>query len=237
MKYMGGKAKLAKEILPIILKDRQLNQYYVEPFCGGCNMIDKVKGNRIANDIHSYLIPMWKQLVNDNWIPDKINKEEYNHIRDNKHSYPNWLVGWVGFNCSYGGKYFGGFAGETKTKLGIVRDYQQEAINNVLKQIDNLKCVEFKNNSYNTLLIPDNSIVYCDPPYANTTKYSDSFSHMHFWAWIRYISEKHTVYVSEYSAPADFECIWSKEVKSSLSANGKIGGSKSSVEKLFTLKK
>ena len=35
--------------------------------------------------------------------------------------------------------------------------------------------------------------------------------------------------------PSDFICIWEKEVKSSLSANGKIGGSKNSVEKLFTL--
>ena len=30
-----------------------------------------------------------------------------------------------------------------------------------------------------------------------------------------------------------FECIWQQEVKSSLSANGKAGGSKTSVEKLF----
>lgn len=41
------------------------------------------------------------------------------------------------------------------------------------------------------------------------------------------------VFVSEYNAPADFECVWQKEAKSSLSANGKIGGNKVSVEKLF----
>lgn len=41
------------------------------------------------------------------------------------------------------------------------------------------------------------------------------------------------MFVSEYSAPDDFVCVWSQEVKSSLSANGKAGGNKLSVERLF----
>lgn len=44
MKYMGSKWRIAKHILPIILEGRNDGQYYVEPFCGGCNMIDKVQG-------------------------------------------------------------------------------------------------------------------------------------------------------------------------------------------------
>ena len=37
--------------------------------------------------------------------------------------------------------------------------------------------------------------------------------------------------------PSDrFDCIWSKEVKSSLSANGKIGNNKNSIEKLFIVR-
>ena len=46
----------------------------------------------------------------------------------------------------------------------------------------------------------------------------------------------HKVFVSEYSAPDDFECVWEKQTKSSLSANGVSGGSKASTEKLFTVK-
>ena len=60
MKYMGSKTRIANEILPIILKNRKPYQYYVEPFCGGCNIIDKVDGNRIASDKNHYLIEMWK---------------------------------------------------------------------------------------------------------------------------------------------------------------------------------
>lgn len=44
MKYMGSKNRYAKEILPLILKDRKENQWYVEPFVGGANVIDKVGG-------------------------------------------------------------------------------------------------------------------------------------------------------------------------------------------------
>jgi len=42
MKYMGSKNRIANEILPIILKDRIENQYYIEPFCGGLGTFDKV---------------------------------------------------------------------------------------------------------------------------------------------------------------------------------------------------
>ena len=144
MKYMGSKARFAKEILQIVLKDRKPEQWYVEPFAGGMNIICEVSGNRIANDIHYHLIQMWKELVGG-WIPEKINKEEYVDVRANQSKYPAYFVGWVGFNCSYSGKWFGGFAGETKTKTGVVRDYQTEAINNVAKQVEKMKGVRFQN--------------------------------------------------------------------------------------------
>ena len=42
MKYMGSKRRIAKYILPIMLEHRAPNQWWVEPFVGGGNMIDKV---------------------------------------------------------------------------------------------------------------------------------------------------------------------------------------------------
>lgn len=237
MKYMGSKSRFAKEILSILLKNRKQGQWYVEPFAGGMNVVCDVNGNRIANDIHYHLIQMWKELVNG-WIPEKISKEQYNNIRTNINKYPAHLVGWVGFNCSYSGKWFGGFAGETKTIIGTIRDYQAEAINNIIKQAPKVKGVVLQNRPYHELKLPSNSIIYCDPPYEETTKYTHNFDHNLFWDWIRKISnDGHSVFVSEYKAPIDFDCIWSVKTKSSLSANGKIGGSKISTEKLFVFKK
>nr|DAG34795.1 MAG TPA: DNA adenine methylase [Caudoviricetes sp.] len=34
MVYPGGKARIAKEILPVILADRKEGQYFAEPFLG-----------------------------------------------------------------------------------------------------------------------------------------------------------------------------------------------------------
>jgi DNA adenine methylase len=132
MKYMGSKARFSKEILPIILKDRKPEQWYIEPFAGGMNAICEVQGNRIANDVHYYLIQMWRELIGG-WIPKKITREEHREVRTNQSKYPAYFVGWVGFNCSYSGIWFAGFAGETKTKIGTVRDYQTEAINKVYR--------------------------------------------------------------------------------------------------------
>ncbi len=235
MKYMGSKNRFAKELLPIILKDRLPNQWYYEPMVGGANMIDKVDGNRFGADINEYLIEMWLALTGG-WIPkEHYTKEEYIDIKNNKENYPKHLVGYVGINCSYSGKWFGGYAGITETKGGV-RDYQKEAFNNVTKQLKNLKDVIFKYSNYKDLTFADNSIIYLDPPYEGTTKYKDDFNHTEFWEWCRIKTKQgHKVFISEYNAPKDFKCVWSKQAKSSLSANGKTGGNKVSTEKLFTI--
>lgn len=236
MKYMGSKARIAKEILPIILKDRKLNQWYIEPFVGGANIIDKVDGNKIGIDSNLYLIEMWKALQGD-WNPPKtISKEKYNEIRDNKDRFDKHLVGYVGFNCSYSGKWFGGYAGKTNTKIGTIRDYQLEAFNNIQTQRAKLKNVLFYCDSYLNCTFPPNSILYLDPPYRGTTNYKDQFNHENFYTWCHAQKQLgHTLFISEYAMPNEFTCVWSKEIKSSLSSNGKVGGSKNSTEKLFIL--
>lgn len=195
-------------------------------------MIDKVDGNRIGGEFNRYIAEMWIELTSG-CKPLVITKEDYKNIKDNPDNYPCWLVGWAGVACSYSGKWFGGFAGKTVT-LGGDRDYQAEAHANLEKQLPSLSGVDFVHASYDELKIPPQSIIYCDPPYANTTKYKDDFDHEKFWQWCREkCKEGHKVFISEYNAPEDFVCVWQQEVKSSLSANGKSGGNKISVEKLF----
>lgn len=234
MKYMGSKSRIAKYILPIILQNRTEGQFYVEPFVGGANIIDKVIGNRIGADSNEYVIALL-QSMESGWIPkDNYTREEYYDIKKNKDR-NKAESGYVGINLSYSGGWFRSFAGLTKTKTGY-RDYQKEANNNVIKQSLNLKGINFLNKNYNDLSIPDKSIIYCDPPYEGTTGYKDKFNHDAFWEWCRKMKQAgHTVFVSEYNAPDDFICVWSMELSSSLSSNGKSGGNKKSIEKLFKL--
>lgn len=229
MKYMGSKARHAKELLAIILANRTEGQWYVEPFVGGANMIDKVDGNRIGADYNEYLSEMWK-AVSIGWNPpDSFEESEYTNIRKNKEAYDKALVAYVGFALSYSGKWFGGWCRDGAGK----RDYVTESYKNACKQFPLLRGVDFRHSSYQNLDIPNNSIIYCDPPYKDTTKYKDSFDHEPFYDWCRKKhKEGHQVFVSEYQMPEDFVCVWSKEVNSSLT---KDTGSKKGVEKLFTL--
>lgn len=236
MKYMGSKNRIAKYLKPFLEKNLNGSNYYVEPFVGGANMIDKIEyDKRIGGEFNEYLVEMWKELQKG-WIPkDNYTKEHYLYVKDNK-DLNKKETGYIGICCSYSGKWFGGFAGKVETKQGI-RDYQREAYKNLFNQIPNLKGVKFTHSSYDELEIPNNSVIYCDPPYEGTTKYRNNFNHEKFWEWCRgKVKEGHIVYVSEYNAPNDFVCVWGQEVKSSLSANGKIGGNKKSIEKLFVHK-
>jgi len=113
--------------------------------------------------------------------------------------------------ATYNAKWFGGYAGIVKTKIDTYRNYYDEAVRNVLSQIDDLKNVEFTNKDYYEYY-PVNCFVYCDPPYEGTTKYKDNFDHEKYWDWVREISKRNFVVCSEYNAPDDFQCIWSKEL-------------------------
>ena len=214
MKYVGSKNRHAKELLGIILKDRKSEQWYVEPFAGGFNMIDKVDGNRIANDYHPYLISLFR-AIQKGWLPpDNVSELEYKDIRENKDSYPPELVGFVGFGCSFSGKWFGGYARGNQNN-GNSRNYCLESKKNILKQFDKIQGIVIKNCSYDGIEIPENSIIYCDPPYAQTVKYNGvgGFDHSKFWGWCDdMVKLGHSVFVSEYSAPEGWDSVWEKEV-------------------------
>lgn len=225
---MGSKRRIAKDIIPIILKDRKENQLYVEPFCGGCNVIDKVENPRWANDIDIYLIELFKELQNG-WEPPKyISKEEYYTIKNNINDYPKYLVGYVGFQLSYGSLWFSSYR---KDNIGN-RDYSYEAYRNVINQVPNLKNIYFTSMDYREMDIPDDSIIYCDIPYEGTTKYKCDFDHKAFWDWARDMSEHNKVFISEYNAPDDFKCIWEKTICSGLDKNT---GGKFGTEKLWVI--
>lgn len=229
MKYMGSKRSISKYILPYILEHDTKDTWYIEPFVGGCNSIDKIyKEKRWGNDNNYYLISLYHAFQN-NWIPIKeLSENEYKDIQQNKEKYPPELVAYVGFACSYGGKWFGGYPRGTTDK-GIPRNHILEAYHNVKNQIPLLQNIKFTCMEYDQLKIPSGSIVYCDPPYEGSTEYKTSFDHDKFWNWCRINSTNNHLYISEYSAPDDFKCIWKANVASGLAK-------KDRTEKLFVYK-
>lgn len=99
-----------------------------------------------------------------------------------------------------------------------------------------MRGTRLSHRSYADLDPRPGGLIYCDPPYANTTSYSgvDSFDHAAFWATTREWSAAGcVVLVSEYSAPLDVPHVWAREATKSLTRDSsRYSGS---VEKLFVL--
>lgn len=228
---MGSKNRIAKEILPIMLKERG-QRTWVEPFVGGANVIDKVQGNRIGNDNQEYVIALYKALQNGYIPPKEVTSDFFFEVKNNKGKYPKELVGYLGTQLTFGCEWWGSFRRDNTGK----RNYDVEAYNNVMKQQPNLIGVEFVCGDYRDLEIPSNSLIYCDPPYRGVRKYVGNvkFDSDVFWEVCRNWSKQgHIVFVSEYEAPTDFECVWSKEISASANNSVKAGQGLKAVEKLF----
>ena len=141
MKYLGSKARIFHDILPLMLADMQPGQSFVDAFCGGCSVIGAVPDvyPRIANDNNRYLIAMLKDLTAPQTAityPAVITREFYGKVRTSYYAqdghYPDALIGWVGFMASYGGRFFdGGYSGHN---VGG-RDYIREGIRNLKAQL------------------------------------------------------------------------------------------------------
>ncbi len=228
MQYMGGKVRITKYLVPVLQERLKDKDTFVDLFCGSCNIISAIKApNRIANDLHKELIALHK-AVHQGWVPPSVvTEEDYKQAKQAE----DHIKAFIGFGCSFSGKYFGGYArGEGD------RNYALNAKNTLLKKHQNMKDVEFFNLNYSEVNIPSNSLVYCDIPYKDTTKYStESFDHPSFYSWCKDMKNKgHDVVVSEYlcNVPEGWEVIWKHESKKDM--RNKEGERKSTVEVLMT---
>ena len=229
MQYFGGKQRISKQIVEVLNEYRKGNQPLVENFVGGCNVISKMSGERYCYDINEYLIEMYKAVQNGWTPPAIITEEEYDYIRNNKDK-DKPLTGFVGIGCSYSGKWFGGYA---RNKTG--RNYCLNAHNSILKQLNEIRDIKFDCKDYKELEF-DGCLIYCDPPYKDTTKYPiiGEFNTEEFWNVMRNWSKNNTVIISEYEAPYDFECI--KEIHTKTDIRNGDGKRENRVERLFRYK-
>ena len=107
-----------------------------------------------------------------------------------------------------------------------------------LEYLHRLERLTISKADYKDIFVSEpTTVIYCDPPYINTSGYEDAiresgFNHAEFYDWCE--AQKGLVVLSEYTAPADrFTCVWSKE-KIVLAAGAKYQITK--VERLFVVK-
>lgn len=226
MRYIGGKSRIARFLSPIILSTRP--RFVVEPFCGALNIsLRLVKDDPTvvvyASDSHSDLVSMW-QAVKDGWSPpDSVSRDEYDRLREEASS-P--LRTFVGYGCSFSGKWFGGYASDPTG-----RNYAANARNSIERTRPLLERIVLGCSDYTQHVVPtEDYVIYCDPPYANTTKPGErqAFDHTAFWQWVN--TREVPCYVSEYEAPADTCAVWQRDVKTDMHTTS---GKAQRVEKLF----
>ena len=75
--------------------------------------------------------------------------------------------GFVGFGCSFGGKWFGGYA---RNKTGT--NYALQSKKSLMKDINTLMNARFICEDYRNVYLPDNCVIYADPPYNGCLLYT-----------------------------------------------------------------
>lgn len=217
MKYIGGKARIAKQIATYtnnIGVCEGITNYY-EPFCGGCSVAEEVAINNITcNDLNNYLIALYKKVKEGMWDFKFITREERDAIREkyvayrdgesDTLGYEEWFIGWVGFSTGFRSVFFQGYAGIDETNG---TNYQYNMYKALEKEREKLVHMEFTNMSFDKLDIKKGSIVYCDAPYMSTRKYNvvDKFNFKKYYKWLKRIAQDNLVLISEYTMPAGFK--------------------------------
>jgi DNA adenine methylase len=248
--YQGSKNRFMEVLKPLIENNLDEGMTYIEPFGGGMNSFMPIQTKtKIAGDNNEYVIALWNDLkenglgkVLEGWsqyinvlsdCEDKPNgpnflkaKSLYKDMKQdclsNGGKYPKSLLGFVAFSCSYGGGWWNGFVG-FNPKRG--ENYIKNAIKGLKKQIEDYGVLDnstFVHGEYNTINIPDNAFIYCDPPYSNTKQYAKFFNSESFWDWCRYLlktKENIKILISEYNAPEDFICIWESSAQDKMGTN------------------
>jgi DNA adenine methylase len=240
--YHGGKQRIGLQIAEyihyicsILPQDIEINGY-CEPFVGMCGVYryipglfdDKKDMKYLAGDTNESVIKMWIE-VQKGWRPPvRTTEAEYNRLRENPASA---LRGYIGHQYSFGGQFFMGYS----TKYGKTPD-STRASNNVVEIGKCLGDVEFKYGSYKQFSNLKRFIIYCDPPYENSSqRYTklDGFVSEEFWDWCREMSKENIIFVSSYEAPKDFIEVMSSSHK--LTGIIHSNAPRKRVEKLFLL--
>ena len=216
MRYMGGKSRIAKEITKVMLELSDKREVYVEPFLGGGAVAEHMCPHfehKYLSDMHEDLMLMWQALLEGWEPPEVVTPAEYAELR---HAEPSALRGFVGFGGSFGGKWFGGYAKGGFQSNGEPRNHQAESKRNLMKGAASMGGAKVSSAGYQTLPnVPAAPLIYCDPPYSDTTSYStDSFDSAAFWAKAQAWAEQGAdVFVSEYTAPEGWECVYTRDLK------------------------
>jgi len=194
---------------------------YCEPFHGMLgvyrHIVYKPDLTYLAGDTNKSVMLMWKEAQNG-WVPpsEVISKEEFLRLKFNGESTAE--KGFIGNAYSYSALYFRSYClpeGRKKALPNSAKRVSDIALNSVVSK------VKFEYGNYSQFSDLRNFLIYCDPPYENSSGYRndeskgnyeyDKFDNSAFWTWTKKMAEHNIVFVSEYATPknVDYEIVYS----------------------------
>lgn len=215
--YMGNKSRLLDKI-HTLLHQLDLPEFdsFVDLFCGGGSVGYSMAatGKKVLmNDLDTGLINLHRTLRDH---PERI--DLFSQIEPSKEEFKDWRLGKSDYDTFF--RYIYSFSTNGKAylwgeerlntpqeELNRQRSEPKERIRHLIDVVllysRNNAQIEFTNLSYDEVVIPENGIVYCDPPYKGTAEYMvDGFDSEKFYDWCR--NCPNIVLISEYDMPEDF---------------------------------
>ena len=198
MQYLGGKHAIAKDVASFLESVRPEGAPFYDACCGGLSITAAMSGERVANDACEPLIELYRAWLQGWRPPTHVDEAEYHRVKQLADP-TDPLTAFVGFGCSFGAKYFGGYARDRQHG----RNYAAVAERNLQRKLAHCSDVRFECCDFEALEIPDGALVYLDAPFRNTTPYGyfASFDHDRFDAWALALSRRAVVVRSEYVCP------------------------------------
>ncbi len=231
MRYVGGKSKCAAEIAAVINRVRRVRSFW-DPFGGGLSMSYALGGPGIISDIHPSLIAMY-QAIARGWVPpSSVSQDEWERAKTLPDDDP--FKAFAGFACSFGAKWFRGYARGPRSTARVVtdRNWAGESARNLLKIVPALvrRGCTFERIDFLDVEPPRvdfSGVLYLDPPYRNVqTSYGFEFDFDRFDARAKQWARITDVFVSEYALP------YGEEVWRSRAMSHGLGGA-TRVERLY----
>ena len=233
--YKGSKNKIAKQIIDALPSTETFVDVFAGGCAITHAALLSGKYKRIiANDIDVKIPMLFKNAINGN-LPANydrfVSRDEFNQLKDSDAIVACcWSFGNNKRDYLWGKDIIK--PKELAFKMIKCRDerlryyyYRQfiKSLGNDIFDLERLECLErlqrleslqsLKTNidikvfgfDFKSLDIPENALIYCDPPYEGTNKYNGvDFNSDRFWEWAREVSKQNLLAVSEYKAPDDF---------------------------------
>ena len=215
--YMGNKSRLLERLHALIHQiELPSTKVFVDLFCGGGSVGYSMAGQFetiVMNDLDSGIMYLHKTLRDH---PERIalfsqvepTKEEFNAYRLGISDYDTFVRQIYSFSTN-GKAYLWGEErlNTPKEELNRQRSEPRERtrhLEDVILMYGRYEPkIVLENKPYNKVEIPEDAIVYCDPPYKGTADYCvGEFDHEEFYEWCR--NCPNTVLISEYYMPDDF---------------------------------